>query len=87
MRIRNCILNAILETSIAITQGEMRSDNKKQNLNPGQEGKSHIRKPLTEPDLLTIRVISSVIYSRLIELGGIFTSLDGSCQVGKDKHR
>ena len=87
MRIRNCILNAILETSIAITQGEMRSDNKKQNLKPGQEGQSHIRKPLTEPDLLTIRVISSVIYSRLIELGGIFTSLDGSCQVGKDKHR
>ena len=47
MRIRNCILNAILETSVAITQGEMRSDNKKQNLKPGQEGKSDIRKPLT----------------------------------------
>lgn len=47
MRIRNCILNAILETFKAITQGEMRSDNKKQNLKPGQEGKSDIRKPLT----------------------------------------
>ena len=45
-RIRNCILNAILETSITITQGEMRSENEKQNPQAGQEGKSNIRKPL-----------------------------------------
>ena len=65
MRIKNCILNAILETFKAVIQGEMRSDNKKQNLKPGQEGKSDIRKPLT-------RTRSSNNQSNFI--GDLFTS-------------